>query len=467
MAKLRASPYRGRRSGDWLKIKCPLTLNFVIGGYTDPAGTRPYFGALMLGQYESDGRLRFTEKVGTGFNHDTLRQYPRADAPARARHLPLSPPRRGRAAAAGGRSLLRAGTGLQGALCGMDQPGRHPASELSGTGQGRRPARLHLRRAAELRDVRIAPAGAVSPAEPGSAIAQAAAVGAGADGASGRVAITNPDKVFWPEQGYTKGDLVAYYQSIAPWMLPYLKDRPVMLTRYPDGIDGKSFYQKDAPGFAPPWLRTEKIYSHDSQRDISYFILDSADALAYMANLAAITIHIWSSRLPHLENPDWLLFDIDPKGSTTRNAVLVAHETAAALREVGLRPYLKTSGQAGLHVVVGLEPKYTYEQARMFSEAVARLVVNRIPDLATINRNPRTRAGKVYIDYLQLGHGKTIAGPFSVRPINGAPVSAPLDWKELKPTLDPGVFNIKTMPKRMAKLHRDPFLGALARPDDA
>jgi bifunctional non-homologous end joining protein LigD len=122
---------------------------------------------------------------------------------------------------------------------------------------------------------------------------------------------------------------------------------------------------------------------------------------------------------------------------------------------------LKTSGQAGLHVVVGLEPKYTYEQARMFSELVARVVVSRIPDLATINRNPRSRAGKVYIDYLQLGHGKTIAATFSVRPITGAPVSAPLDWKELKPDLDPAVFNIKTMPKRMERLRRDPFIGAL------
>jgi bifunctional non-homologous end joining protein LigD len=305
------------------------------------------------------------------------------------------------------------------------------------------------------------PPGASLLAEPGGAIQQAAA---DADGAQRRVALTNPEKVFWRTQGYTKGDLVEYYVSISDWMLPYLKDRPVMLTRYPDGIDGKSFYQKDAPGFAPPWLRTEKIYSHDSQRDISYFVLDSADALAYMANLAAITIHIWSSRLPHLENPDWLLFDIDPKGSTTRNAVAVAEETAGALREVGLRPYLKTSGQAGLHVMVGLEPKYTYEQARMFSELVARLVVSRIPDLATINRNPRTRAGKVYIDYLQLGHGKTIAAPFSVRPIDGAPVSAPLDWKELKPNLDPAKFNIKTMPPRMAKLRRDPFIGALADP---
>ena len=126
-----------------------------------------------------------------------------------------------------------------------------------------------------------------------------------------------------------------------------------MLTRWPDGIEGKMFYQKDAPAFAPPWIRTEKVYSEDSQREISYFILDSEEALAYVANLAAITIHMWSSRIPHLERPDWLLFDIDPKGSTTMHAVEVAREVAAVLREVGLEPCLKTSGQMGLHVVVG------------------------------------------------------------------------------------------------------------------
>lgn len=457
MAKLRAAPYRGRRSADWVKIKCPRTLRFVIGGWTDPAGSRTHFGALMLGQYETDGSLRFIDKVGTGFNYEKLR------------HIHGLMTQRGRATSAfrrprAGEPPLPAG----GHYCEPELVCDVRFAEYTNQGGIRHPSFLKLVDDADPRECTYQgpqngdgapPKGASILAEPGGAIAQAAA---SADGGNPeRVAVTNTDKVFWPEQGYTKGDLVTYYQSIARWMLPYLKDRPVMLTRYPDGIAGKSFYQKDAPGFAPQWLRTEKIYSHDSQRDIAYFILESADALAYMANLAAITIHIWSSRMPHLEIPDWLLFDIDPKGSTTRNAVLVAQQTASVLREIGLRPYLKTSGQAGLHVVVGLEPKYTYEQARLFSELVARVVVSRAPDLATINRNPRSRAGKVYIDYLQLGHGKTIAAPFSVRPVSGAPVSAPLDWKELKPDLDPVAYNIKNMPKRMERLRRDPFIGAL------
>ncbi len=223
--------------------------------------------------------------------------------------------------------------------------------------------------------------------------------------------ITNPGKVFWPAEGYTKADLIHYYEAIAPWMLPYLKDRPVVLTRYPDGIEGKSFFQKDAPSFAPQWIRTEAIYSPDTARDIGYFVLESAESIGYMANLGAIPIHIWSSHLPHLELPDWLLFDIDPKGSTTRAAVIVAREVGAAMRGVGLRPYLKTSGQRGLHVVVGLEARYTYEQARMFSEMVSRLVVSRIPENATIVRDPASRGGRVYIDYLQPRPGQDDRGP--------------------------------------------------------
>ncbi len=457
MAKLRASPYRGRRTGDWLKIKCPRTLCFVIGGYTDPAGSRTHFGALLLGQYESDGSLRFIDKVGTGFDYDKLKHIHHL---MRQRERGTSPFRRPRS----GEPALP----VRGAhFCAPELVCFVRFSEYTNQGGIRHPSFLRMVEDGDPRKChyegpqngnRAAPVDASMLAEPGGAIRQAAANGAAAQP---RVSVTNPEKVFWPAEGYTKGDLVEYYQAIARWMLPYLKDRPVMLTRYPDGIGGKSFYQKDAPGFAPQWLRTEKIYSHDSERDIAYFVLESADALAYMANLAAITIHMWSSRLPHLEAPDWLLFDIDPKGTTTRNAVLVAQETAAVLREIGLRPYLKTSGQAGLHVVVGLEPKYTYEQARMFSELVARLVVSRVPKLATIMRNPNSRAGKVYIDYLQLGHGKTIAAPYSVRPIPGAPVSAPLDWKELTPELDPATFTIKTMPTRMERLRRDPFIGAI------
>ncbi len=465
VAKSRDAPYRGTRTGDWLKIKRPVTEQFVIGGYSDPDGTRTHFGALLLGQYESDGALRYTDKVGTGFNQDRLRKI---HAMLTALAQPQSPFRK---PAAGEPVPERNAHFVRPELvC------KVRFTEWTDSGGIRQPSFVGMVENVDPRECIYDGPGALAPppdsddeepAERNRSAAMKKSKGRGKTAAvqpiEPKASVTNPEKIFWPGDGYTKGDLVAYYRAISKWMLPYLKDRPVMLTRWPDGIEGKMFYQKDAPAFAPSWIRTEKIYSEDSQREISYFILDSEEALAYVANLAAITIHMWSSRIPHLERPDWLLFDIDPKGSTTRHAVEVAREVANVLREVGLEPCLKTSGQMGLHLVVGLAPKYTYEQARMFAELVAQVVVNRRPEVATINRNPHTRKGRVYIDYLQLGHGKTIAATFSVRAVPRAPVSAPMTWKELKPSLDPGIYNIKTMPARMARMKRDPFLDAIEK----
>ena len=486
VAKLRDSPYRGTRSGDWLKIKCPLIKNFVIGGYTSPEGSRTHFGALLLGQYEPADSLRYTDKVGTGFNRDTLRKI---HSMLEERAQTASPFRKAvRDEPTPGKNVHFVRPEL---VC------KVKFTEWTDGGGIRQPSFLGLEEGADpnecrydgpVRDSDAAESGADADSvdehagDRGVAIRQAAEPDGDADAkdtgahVGGRIkknsastdvaTVTNPEKIFWPKDGYSKGDLVEYYRAISKWMLPYLKDRPVMLARYPDGIAGKTFYQKDAPAFVPSWIRIEKIWSEDSKREIGYFILESEEALAYVANLAAITIHIWSSRITHLERPDWLLFDIDPKGSTTRSAVLVARETAAVLREVGLEACLKTSGQMGLHVVVGLAPKYTYAQAKMFSELVAEIVVRRLPKIATINRNPRTRQGRVYIDYLQLGHGKTIAAPFSVRPLDGAPVSAPMKWTELKPTLDPSVYNIKTIVPRMTRLKSDPFLDAIEKHAD-
>ena len=454
IAKLRGSPYRGARNGDWLKIKCPLVSNFVIGGYTNPGGTRTHFGALLLGQYEKDGALRFTDKVGIGFNRDLLRKL---HAMLLERAEPISPFRNAQ--------LNESSPAKDAHFVRPEIVGRIKFTEWTDHGGVRQPSFLGLVENCDPRQCLYeGPNGlSNSAAEAVVNIQELDTPGSNGKIETPVASVTHSEKVFWPNQRYTKGDLVSYYRAISKWMLPYLKDRPVMLTRFPDGIEGKMFYQKDAPAFVPSWIRTAKIYSEDSQREIAYFILDDEEAIAYVANLAAITIHIWSSRITSLEHPDWLLFDIDPKGSTTRAAVHVAQEVARVLREVGLEPCLKTSGQMGLHVVVGLAPDYTYEQAKMFSELVAQTVVNRIPEIATINRNPRSRQGRVYIDYLQLGHGKTIAAPFSVRPVPGAPVSAPMKWSELKPTLDPASFNIKNMPARMTRLRGDPFLNALLK----
>ena len=187
--------------------------------------------------------------------------------------------------------------------------------------------------------------------------------------------VTNPKKVFWAAEGYTKADLVTYYETVAPHLLPYLRDRPLVLTRYPDGITGKSFFQKDAPEFAPAWIRTERIYSRDTQRDIDYFVVDDVESLRYVANLGTIPLHFWGARIPHLDRPDWLVLDLDPKGAPFTDVVAVARTLRRILERLELPSHVKTSGATGLHILVPLGARYTHEEARTFARLLATLGV--------------------------------------------------------------------------------------------
>ncbi|MBI2368703.1 MAG: hypothetical protein HYV08_00345 [Deltaproteobacteria bacterium] len=239
---------------------------------------------------------------------------------------------------------------------------------------------------------------------------------------------------------------------MAPLLLPYLKDRPLVLTRYPDGIAGKSFFQKDAPDFVPAWVRTERIYSKDADREIDYFIVNDLRTLRYVANLGTIPLHLWSSRLGALDRPDWLILDLDPKGAPFADVVRVGRALHRILEELELPSYIKTSGATGLHLLVPLGAGYSHEEARTFARLLALLGVEAAPELATVARPIRERSGKVYIDFVQNGHGRTIVSPFSVRPLPGAPVSCPLRWEEVTSRLDPGRFTIKTAPARFRKV---------------
>jgi bifunctional non-homologous end joining protein LigD len=271
------------------------------------------------------------------------------------------------------------------------------------------------------------------------------------------VVFSNLKKVFWPAERYTKGDLIEYYRAVSPWLLPYLKDRPVVLTRYPDGIDGKWFYQKDAPVFVPGWLRTQRIWSEDTQREIDYFICDDLESLLYLANLGSIPLHVWASRAQTLDRPDWCVLDLDPKGAPFEHVVDVAKSLRALCEEIELPHFVKTSGSSGLHVMLPLGRQVSYEQSRSLGELLARVVVAELPEIATITRHVARRGGKVYLDYLQNIAGQLIASPFSVRPLPGAPVSTPLEWREVTKKLDIRSFTIRTVPERMNKGKVDPL----------
>jgi len=299
----------------------------------------------------------------------------------------------------------------------------------------------------------------------GRPLARALPAARRASGPSGRVRYSNLEKVYWPAEGYTKGDMIAYYETVAGALLPYLRDRPVHVNRFPDGIEGKSFYQRHVTETIPDWFERVEIDSERRSEPRSYLLCNSREALLFLANLGSIDLHPWMSRVDDLESPDWVVLDLDPKEAPFGHVITVARAIGELLHGLGMHPTLKTSGKTGLHVFVGLRRGYTYEHGRTFCEGVARLVAHRLSDVATVERGVSQRGRKVYVDYLQNGRGQTVVPPWVVRPAPGATVSTPLRWDELTDALHPSAFTIRTVPDRLRAMG-DPFGGTLEAPHD-
>ena len=460
IAKRADSLYTGKRSADWVKIKCQKRQEFVIGGYTDPKGGGRHFGALHVGVHE-EGQLRHVTRVGSGLDDDMQDQLWRQLQPLARKDSPFG------ASGPTGRVDHWVEPRL---VCEVrftewtaDGGLRHPI--FMGLRTDRKPEeiRRETERGADSDAAVEASAEAAPPAEAASPKGRAARRDRQAPDAEQRVVrLSNLQKVFWPDEGYTKGDLVAYYDAVAPLMLPYLKDRPAVLTRYPDGIKGKSFFQKDAPVFVPDWVRTETVYAKDTDRDIRYFVIDDAETLRYVANMGTIPIHMWSARAGTLEKPDWLVLDLDPKGAPFAHVVEVARALHDLLEELELPSHPKTSGQAGLHILIPLGRRYTHEECKTFARLLATLVQHAKPEISTLARPLHARGGKVYVDWGQNGHGVTIVAPYSLRPVPAASASCPLLWREVNGKLDPARFNLRTLPKRFEKMD-DPLAGVLGK----
>jgi bifunctional non-homologous end joining protein LigD len=272
---------------------------------------------------------------------------------------------------------------------------------------------------------------------------------------------SNLGKVYWPAEQYTKGDLIDYYRAASKWILPYLKNRPLVMTRFPDGIEGKQFYQKDAPEFAPEWVHTHPIWSEESQRNVKYFVCDDEESLLYIANLGCIPIHVWASSVGSLEQCDWCVIDLDPKEAPFSDVIRCAQILHRLCEQIGLPHYVKTTGKTGLHILVPLGRLCTYEQSRTLGELLARVMLREAGDIATITRHVTKRGDKVYLDYLQNRHGQTIVAPFSVRPVAGATVSMPLRWDEVTDGLNPKDYTIRTAIERMEQVGADPMASVL------
>jgi len=440
IAKQADSAYAaGERSKRWLKIKLPRAACFVVVGVSPGRGSRSALGSLMLAGHQG-GELVYAGNAGSGLSPGVVDQL----LPA------LEQRRRAKPAFSGLPDPLPRGSWF----VAPELVAEVRFSEATSSGMLRHPVFLGMR-------TDVAPAACRAPdaraLEPEPAAREAPPAGARPEA---ELKLTRLDKVFWPVEGYTKGDLLAYYERVWPWLAPYLKDRPVVLTRYPDGIDGKSFYQKNAPEFTPDWARRETIDGTD------YFVCNDLRTLLYVINSGAIPLHVWSARISALDRPDWLILDLDPKQAPFAHVVALAKLLHEILREAGAAHFVKTSGQAGMHVLLPLGAALSHEEATQLAEAIARVVVSERPDIATITRPVAARGDKVYVDYLQNGRGKLIAGPLSVRPRARAPVSMPLRWPQVNARLEPGRWNIATAPRELAK-HGDPFAGVLGPGVDA
>ena len=425
VAKHRESPYQQTRSRYWIKIKTQHTDHFVVAGFTPPEGSRKYFGALLLGLYNKEGELIHVGRAGGGFDDQTLKD---VFEELQSLVIPKSALKKIPAE-------VRKSTWVRPELvCEVR------FTEWTSAKQLRAPVFQGLRDDIDAKDCKFEesiPEKKLSPPETVT-----------------RVELTNQDKVYWPEDGFTKGDLIQFYDRIAPVLVPHLLDRPLVFDRYPDGIHGEHFYQKDAHDYTPDWIRTQKIWSPDVERHIRYFIGADRDQLLYIANMGAIAQNPWSSRVQFIERPDFVIFDLDPVDAPYSVVQQVALALKSVLDELHLRGYPKTSGASGIHVYLPiLENRFSYEDVRVFAEAIARIVVQGAPEIATVERVVRKRkTGTVYVDYLQNVKGKTVASVYCPRAVPGACVSTPLQWEEFKKPLDPRDYTIKNVFERIDKL---------------
>ncbi len=471
IAKKADGKYEPRRSRSWLKFVTERTGDFLVAGYTverrSPGAAADGVSALHLATSDGSGGWLYAGRVGSGFT-EVQRSEMLSHLQPLTRPKPVCTIRTGGATPAGKKSLWCD------PACVVEVRYR----SFTPDGALRAPVYVRLREDKRPEECEISPlyrevlppalgdeggTGRVGSGGGSAGTARPAAFHArepGAPAPAGRSIkpdFRHLDKVFWPDDGLTKGDLIEYYRSVSEWMLPYLEDRPVVLTRYPDGIGGKSFYQKDAPEHAAGLVRTVKISSHHAGRDIAYFVCDDVDSLLYLANLGSIPIHVWPSRVSAIENPDWCIVDLDPKEAPFRHVVQLALALRGLCDEIGLPSWVKTSGSTGLHVLLPLPPEATFEQSRLLAQLLAAILEGRHPDISTTARHIPSRKGRVYLDALQNRRGQLLVAPYSVRPLPGAPVSAPLDWREVEGLPGPRAFTIRNMRERLLRRRQDPM----------
>lgn len=474
MAKKSGSTYAvDSRSKDWLKIKVSQRQEVVIGGFTKNEGTAKQFSSLLLGVYEK-GKFVYVGKVGTGFSEKKQKEMMALFIPLITDKIPFSAePDVNKPSRFRPNPPKATATWLMPQLvCEVS------FTEVTGDGVFRHPSFEGMRADKKAKEVvretatQTTAINSATTAEDTKAIVEAPKRSGArtllnpkeetqVKSVNGHnLKFTNLSKVYWPDEGYTKRDMFNYYYQVAEYILPYLKDRPLSLNRFPNGINGKSFYQKDVKGKAPDWAKTFPYHTSDGENK-EFLVGDNEATLLWMASLGCIEMNPWFSRIQHPDNPDYCVIDLDPAEKTTFEQVIqAAQEVKKVLDAIAVTSYVKTSGSTGIHIYIPLGGKYDYDQSQMFARLLVSIVHNNLPDFTSLERKIKDRGGKMYLDFLQNRPGATIACAYSLRPKPGATVSMPLHWEEVKKGLKMKDFTIENAIARI-KSEGDLFRGTL------
>jgi len=459
--------FPGKRSESWLKIKTSMMQETVICGFTPPQNSRKHFGSLILGLYE-DGKLKYIGNCGTGFTDASLKELHEELEKNMTTESPFAE-KINNTRLRGKPTWVKPKLVCNVKFQGWTQEGHMRIPVFMGLRDDKKTDEVI--REKPVKKAEGSKPNAV-PAEPGRDLTQRNAnkkpkstkqkkgeetetdenektVSYGRK----KVKTTNLNKIYWPKENITKGELIDYYQRIAPYILPYLKDRPLSLNRHPNGIEAQSFYQKDMDvDQIPSWAKTAQIYSKSNDANIDYLICNDEATLVYMVNLGCIEINPWHSRYQKEDMPDYLMMDLDPGDIGFKHVVDTALTIKDICDELDIPCFCKTSGATGLHIFIPLAAKYTYDEVKTFAELLATLTHQRLPKTTSIERSVAKRKDKIYVDFLQNRKGQTIASVYSARPKEGATVSAPLLWEEVNHQLSPKMFTIFNIEERIKKV---------------
>ncbi|HEU0064926.1 MAG TPA: DNA ligase D [Flavisolibacter sp.] len=484
MAKKCSSIYiPGQRTKEWLKIKVNLRQEVVIAGYTEPRNTRKYFGSLLLGVYDGD-ELVYVGHTGSGFTAKSLEQIYKKLQPLVTNKSPFTGKTKTNMPATWVKPKL---------VCEIkftewtkDRMARHPI--FMGLRSDKKATDVSFEKATNMASLKknsgtLPKKSTTKPSVKSTVKAYSKkaqkkntvskSLKTFIDLSSGEdqvivvdkheLKLTNLNKLYWKKEKFSKADMLNYYEMVSEFMLPYMMDRPQSLNRHPNGIDGPSFFQKDVKGKVPSWMQTFTYFSESTNEDVEYLVCSDKATLLYMANLGCIEMHPWHSRVQKPDNPDWCLIDLDPDKTNTFNQVIeTANIIKKVLDDVGAESFVKTSGSSGIHILLPLGAKYSYDQSKQLAQLIVSIAHEQLSDTTSLERNPSKRKGKIYLDFLQNRSTQTAAAPYSLRPKPGVPVSTPLHWSEVKKGLTPTTYNAMNIAGRL-KAEGDLFKGLLGK----